>query len=275
VAADGAVVAAAAGGETTRDRAVDAIESVRAAAPDADSYVFETLAVALSRADDGWTWRLVDRDRTVLATASATASDRDGARQTVDEVRAHAADADVFELTGPVYNVAPAGDGWTWRLVDDEWDRVAEAPGEWPDRAAATAAAERVASLAPAAGELSYEDAAFELFEDESGWRWRFIDEAERSLAVGPVGHQSRAAAADVVDRVREVVPSASVLEIETASFELYEAADASGWKFRLVDRHGDTVARSTRTFDSRTEAREGMRTLKDRAPEAGVVVAG
>ncbi|MFB6121094.1 MAG: DUF1508 domain-containing protein [Halobacteriaceae archaeon] len=274
IAADGRVLAAAAEGETTRDRAVAAIESFRDEAPAASSAVVETFAFVLGRADGGWTWRLVDLGREAVATGAA-APDRNTARETVDEIRADAADADVFELTDPVFSVAPADDGWTWTLVDADWTTLAEAPEAWPDRTAATDAAERVGDLAPDAGELSYEDAAFELFEDEDGWRWRFIDESERELAESPVRYPDREAARATVDRLRGVVPEASVLEIETASFELYEAADASGWKFRLVDRDGDTVARSVRTYDTRADARDGMGTLKERAPEAGVVVAG
>ena len=274
ISADGAILARAAEGETTRDRAVDAIETVRTEAPDAAQAIIDSFAFVLGRDDGEWSWRLVDRGRTQIA-AGAPWADRAVARETVEEIRSAAADADVFELTGPVFRVALTDDAWTWTLVDAAWTPLADAADTWPDRDAAAEAAERVGALAPDAGELSYEDAAFELFEDEAGWRWRFIDEAERELAESPVGYPDREAARATVDRLRGVVPDASVLEIETASFELYEAADASGWKFRLVDRDGDTVARSVQTYDSRTAAREGMGTLKDRAPDAGVVVAG
>jgi len=274
IAADGSILAAAAAGETTRDRAVAAVETFREGAPGADEAVIETFAFVLGRPEGEWTWRLVDRDRAAVATGGPAESRAD-AREAVAEIRTHAAEADVFELTGPVFRVAADDDAWTWTLVDAAWAPLAEAPAAWPDREAAAEAAERVGDLAPDAGELSYEDAAFELFEDEAGWRWRFIDEAERVLAESPVGYPDRDAAEAPVDRLRGVVPDASVLEIETASFELYEAADASGWKFRLVDRDGDTVARSVQTYDTRAEARAGMGTLKDRAPEAGVVVAG
>ncbi|MFB6104868.1 MAG: DUF1508 domain-containing protein, partial [Halobacteriaceae archaeon] len=102
---------------------------------------------------------------------------------------------------------------------------------------------------------------------------WRLIDEDGDQRAVSTATYANRDAATEAIDRIRELIEAASILEIETASFELHEGD--TGWRWRLVDQRGDTVAESARAYPTRTAAREGMQSLKDHALDAGLVVAG
>jgi uncharacterized protein YegP (UPF0339 family) len=271
--ADGRVVAAGVTGHTTRDGVERAVEGIRAAAPEAETHVVEAFELALAPDDGDWEWRLLDRDRELLAESTRSYGDRAAAEDAVAEVQAHAAAAEVFELRGPVYRVRERDRGWEWELVDAEWDAIAGAPATYEDRAAAEDAVAAVQELAPDAGLLDYEDAAYQLFIEDGDWYWRLVDEEGEERAVSAAAFDSQTAARESLDAVRGQVEGASTLEIETSSFELHEGE--SGWHWRLVDQQGDTVAESVRSYPTRTAAREGMQSLKDRAPDAGLVVAG
>lgn len=274
VAAEGDVVADGRRGHTTRDGVERAVAAVRDAVPGASSHEVTSLAFVLDSDADGWRFRLLDADREPLATGSETYADADAAGETVERIERYAADAEVFELRQPVYRVRERESGdWEWQLVDRRRRPIASAPSAYADRQAAEAAIEPVREYAAAAGVLEYENAAFEVFESDDGWHWRLVDEDGDELAVSTAAMADRDSVVDALDQVREAIADASILEIETSAFELHEGD--TGWRWRLVDRHGDTVAESVTEYPTRSDAREGMNSLKDHGPEAGLVVAG
>lgn len=274
IAADGAVLADGSTHHTTRDGVERKVETVRSAAPTADTHRIQDLSFALTTDADGWAWELRDTDRTPLAAANQTYTDQASAAATVDTVQTHIADATVFELRGPVYRVKQRSDDtYEWDLIDTGWNPIASAPTTYDTQADAETAVEPVRDRGPNAGVLEYENAAYELYEADEGWRWRLIDDDGDTRAVSAASFNSETAAGESLERVREMLDVASILEIETSSFELHEGE--SGWRWRLVDRRGETVAESAKSYPTRTAAREGMQSLKEHAPDAGIVVAG
>jgi uncharacterized protein YegP (UPF0339 family) len=65
------------------------------------------------------------------------------------------------------------------------------------------------------------------------------------------------------------VLTTASLLEIESPAFELHEGDGDDGWRWRLVDTDGSTVAESKRTYPTRREAREALGGLRAFGPDA------
>jgi len=275
IAAAGDVIADGATTHTTREGAERAVATVQTGAPTAPVHDIDAVAFTLDRDDDDWTWAIEDTDRDPLAESSQPAADYDDATAAVATVKTHAADATVFELQNPVFRMYERDDGdIDWTLIDAAWTPIATAPTTYPDRESADAAIRAVVDRGPVAGVLEYENAAYEVFQTmDEDWQWRLIDEDGDQRAVSASTYASREAATDALDRIRELIGAASILEIETASFELHEGD--TGWRWRLVDQRGDTVAESARSYPTRTAAREGMQSLKDHAPEAGLVFAG
>ena len=180
----------------------------------------------------------------------------------------------MFELETVAFRVREADDEtWRWELVDEDRTVLARSPGGYESRDEAESAIGRVRTLGADAPLLEFDNAAFELFEDEEGWRWRLIDEDNTTMAVSASGYETAEEAETALESVKSNVAEASILEIETAAFELHERDD--GWTWSLVDEQGNTVAESTATYPTRSEARAGMRSLKEYAPDAGLVTAG
>ncbi|MEF8854183.1 MAG: DUF1508 domain-containing protein [Haloarculaceae archaeon] len=74
------------------------------------------------------------------------------------------------------------------------------------------------------------------------------------------------------VEAAREDIASASIIEIDSASFEFHHTE--AGWRWRLVDRHGDELGESVEAFESRAQAQAELETVKEHGPEAWVSVA-
>jgi uncharacterized protein YegP (UPF0339 family) len=272
---DGTIVADAARTHATRDETEAAVEeTVAPAAAAGDVHVIDPLAVQLRERGDRWSWRLLDRARDPVAESTPGYDSREAAVAAVERLQANAATTVVFGLDGPTYRLARREDGWRWTLLEGGRTELAAGPRAYDSREDAERAVAAVRELLPEAEISDFDVAAFELYADgEDGrWYWQLIDEAETVIAAGVQGHGSREAAAEAVEAVRAELEQASVLEIDTAAFELYE--DAGEWRWRLVDENGNTLARSLRVHDSRREARETMDAVKEFAPEAVTQVA-
>ncbi|MGM0591521.1 MAG: DUF1508 domain-containing protein [Halobacteriota archaeon] len=272
--ADGRILADGVTAHTTQDNVNRAIESVKQAAPDAAIHHVDALAFELRSDEGAWSWRLLDDDRATVAESTTAYQTRTEARAIVESVRDTLADAGVFELSETAYRVRETdGGSWCWELVDGDRTALTRSPREYDSREATESAVATVQHLAPDAGVLEYENAAFECVEVGDGWRWRLVDEEGTTLAESAAVFETRADATEAQAAIREDVTKASLLEIETAAFELHEGEE--GWRWRLVDDSGTTVAESTTAYPTRTEARAGMQALKNYGPEAAVVVAG
>ncbi|MDY6819068.1 MAG: DUF1508 domain-containing protein [Halobacteriales archaeon] len=269
---DGSIVADGTSTHATRDQTVAAIEDLRAEAAQGTIKTFDNLAIVVMETDGKFRWQIVDRDRSPLATSSLVYSDRGRVEQVVDAFQTHAAETVVFDIEGTVFRLRQEDDGWHWALIDESRTALMEAADRYDDEQTARQVIDQVRRLAPEADAVDFEEAAFELFEDDAGWRWRLIDDRERTIAEGIEGHDSREAALSVVERIRTIVGGASIIEIDTATFELHRAE--SGWRWRLVNEHGDAIGQSLPTYPTRKEARESMQTVKEYGPEAQTLVA-
>ncbi|WP_225334630.1 DUF1508 domain-containing protein [Halomicrobium urmianum] len=267
---NGTVHAEAARSFGTRHEVESAVEDVKPAAASAPVETIGRLAVLLDPED--WSWELVDEDRDRVAVGTVTYDDRDAAVDAVTDLQRHAADTTVYEIRDAAFDCYRSDDGWTWRLIDDDHDAIARAPETYGDLAAVEDAIDAVARAAPDAEFVDYDDAAFELYDDEDGWTWRLVDEDRAVIAAAASHYEDRQAAEDDLDEVHEEITGASVIEIDSAAFEFHNTDD--GWRWRLVDEQGNELGESVETFETRAEAQEQLQTVKDLGPDAWVSIA-
>lgn len=252
----------------TQDELVDSLDDVRTAAVSARRHTIGDVSIQLYGTDE-WRFRLLDRDREEIADATVSYGDREAAMDGVEDLKRHAPDAPIFAIEDAAIRVDDA-DGWSWELVDAERTVIAEAVDSEPDRETLLEAIEEVRQLAPMAGRVDFDVASFELVADEEDrWQWRLIDEDGRTVATGSETHETADDARDALADVRGLIESASILEIDSVSFELHTAED--GWVWQLIDEYGATMAESTQTYENRTEAREAMNDVKAQAPDGWI----
>ncbi|WP_255170251.1 DUF1508 domain-containing protein [Natrononativus amylolyticus] len=264
----GEVVAVSDGPHPTRNELVESLESVREAAAAGRLCPIGDVSVQVYDGSD-WSWRLLDRDRQPIADAAATYGDREAAIEAVETLGAHAEDAPVFSIDDAAIRLR-YGRGWRWDLIDADREVIARAASGERSREDAVCAVDDVRRLAPMAGRVDFDVASFELFADEDDrWGWRLFDEGGRTVATSTERYRSREAAATALEDVRGLIADASILELDGVSFELHAAGD--GWVWRLVDRHGTTMSESTRTYETRTDAREAMNAVKVHAPDGWI----
>lgn len=270
---NGTIVADSADDYATRDQTVAAIDDLRPHAASAEVTVVEDMLLEVTESNDTWSWRLLDAEQQPVADGARTYSSRDALDEEIASIRRQASETIVFDIDDPVFRIREADGGWGWELIDE--DRTVYARSATPNSSKDQARQniDQLRRLAPDAGTIDYESAAFQLVEDRDGWRWQFIDEDERVVATGADAHDSREAATDELGTIQGAVGDASILEVDTAAFELHESED--GWGWRLVDSNGDVIGRSMDVYLDRGEAREAMQAAKEFAPEAETVVAG
>ncbi|WP_440770370.1 DUF1508 domain-containing protein [Natronorubrum sp. DTA28] len=266
----GETVAEAGEAHPTRDELVDELDDIRHSAAAAHQHTIGDVAVQLYDSG-GWHWRLLDRDREEVADSTVSYDTRDEAMAGAESLKAHAVDAPIFAIEDVAIRL-DGSDGWTWELIDREREVSASAVGAVSTKAAAMGAIEDVRQLAPMAGRVDFDVASFELVADEDErWQWRLIDEDGRTIATGSESHDSTEAARAALENVRELIEEASILEIDSVSFELHTDEEGEGWVWRLVDEYGSTMAESTQTYESRTDARKAMNDVKAHAPDGWI----
>ncbi|RQG96475.1 DUF1508 domain-containing protein [Natrarchaeobius chitinivorans] len=267
---NGEIVAVSADRYPTRDDLVDQLEPIREAAATAKRYMIGDVTVQLYGTDD-CQFRLLDRDRETLADSDVSYADHEEARAAVQTITENAADAPVFSIEDAVVRLENDSE-WSWRLVDREREEIASAVETVPDKDELLSTVETVRQLAPRAGRVDFDVASFELIADEEGrWRWQLLDENGRAIANGSETYASNEAVREAVADVRELIDAASILEIDSVSFELHAAEDEDGWVWHLIDEYGTTMAESTQVYDTRTDARDAMNGVKAHAPEGWI----
>ncbi|SFS08857.1 Uncharacterized conserved protein YegP, UPF0339 family [Halomicrobium zhouii] len=267
---DGTTIADAPESFGTRHAAEDAIEGIQAIADTAAVETIGDLAILLQPED--WHWELVDHDREQIAVGALQYEDRDAVTEVVEDLQRNASETTVYEIRQAAFDCYRSDDGWTWRLIDADHEVVATSPSTFDSLADAEDDAATARELGMEAELVDYDDVAFELFQDEDGWTWRFIDEHQRVIAKGAGRHESRSAAEAELDDVRAHIAEASVIEIDSAAFEFHQGDD--GWRWRLVDESGSELAESIATFPTRAEAQEELSVVKEYGPESEISIA-
>ena len=265
-------IAHSAGEYSTRDQTVAAIEDLRSDAAEAGITTIKNAAIKVVESDGIWRWRIVDAARDPLADGDRTYSDRDRLDAEIGGITSQASDIIVFEIDGYVFRVRGAEQGWEWQLIDEDRTTVARSVDPHDAEKAVRQTIDRVRRLAPDAGAIDYDPAAFELRETSDQWGWQLIDTDEHVIASGTETYDSRGETVDELEIIKSAVEGASIFEIDTAAFELQE--DDDGWRWRLVDDNGNVIGYSRDNYKTRGGAREGLRTGKQMGPGAPTAVA-
>lgn len=266
----GDTIAVSAETYSTRDALIDSLGGVRETAAAAQDYTLGAVTIQLYDSGD-WHWRLLGRDREVLAESAVSYAKREAATQAVETLKQTAGDATIFAIEDAALRVDNI-DGWRWELITSEREVRASASEAAATRAELMAAIEDVRRLAPLADSISVGEASFDLVTTAADrWRWQLLDADGDTVASGAHAHESKAAARETLTAVQQLLDEASVLEHESVTFELHTAAD--GWAWQLVDAYGETMLESTRTYVTRTDAREAIAELKAQAPDGEMTV--
>ncbi|MDZ5812301.1 HVO_2922 family protein [Halorubrum sp. AD140] len=234
-------------------------------------------------ASEEWRWRLRHDNGNVVADSGEGYASKSNAKRALARVREHVAAADYLRVDPAAFELfRDAAGEWRWRLIHENGDVLADSGEGYSSRSKARQGLESVRSNAAEAAlaELGVGDAdasdgagsagaTFELYEDQGGeWRWRLRHRNGNVVADSGEGYASKSGAEDAIERVRGHAPDASVLEVGSAAFEIYE--DAAGeWRWRLRHRNGNVVADSGEGYASRSNATEAVTRLKANAPGA------
>jgi len=267
---EGTVIATSPGSFGTRHAAEDAVADLQEIAGTAAVKTVGRLAILLDPVD--WHWDLVDADREPVAEGLVRHRDKEAAIEALEHLQRRADETTVYEIRDSAFDCYRNEDGWTWRLIDADHEPIATSTTTYETLEAGEDAVEYVRAIAGRVEIVDFDDVAFEIFEDEEGWTWRFIDEDRRVIATGAERYEDRDAVESDLVAVREEITQASVIEIDSAAFEFHQTA--AGWRWRLVDDTGDEIAESIDTFPSRAAAQEDLTTVKELAPEGWVSVA-
>ena len=278
---DGSTIARDLGGFTDRESATESATSVADFAADAAVHTVEDVATRFSvtEGEEGevWEWEIVDRDREPLAVGTDRFPSRDAVATTARLVRDNVGGASVFAVDPAAFRLETVGDDegdpWRWRLVDPDRNTLLVGARTHESRESARADLSRARELAGGAGLLNFDLAAFEITERAEGWSWQFVDTADNTVGRSGPTFESRSAAERALASVRDVLTTASLLEIESPAFELHDGDGDDGWRWRLVDTDGTTVAESKRTYTTRREAREALGGLREFGPDAATEV--
>jgi len=269
---DGTILADGVDAHATRDATSSVVETLREQASGRAIHAIDHSAIQLRPRDGTWRWEVVDTERTPVVTGQTRHDSEADVRALIERLKRHAMATSVFELREPVVYLARDDGSWDWQLLDAEKEPLAESPEQYQNETEATDAIERVQTLSPAAAHVDFVDAAFECYEDDEEWRWRLIGEDRSVVAESTDAYASRVAVMDAIDAIKAEVGDASILEIDTAAFELYR--DGEAWRWRLIDEDGNALAESSVSYPTRTEARDGMSSVKEFGPHSMTEIA-
>ena len=195
----------------SREQADEAIRVFLDGVAEAPTFEVGDGVVWVGRGADGWTWRLIDTDRTVYGAAGSTADSLPATLDAIDVVKRHAGAAGSFEIDTLAYEVFVDDGAWQWRLLDEEETVVAVSAAEYESREDARAAIADAREPVASASILEINEAAFEFHERDGGWVWRLIDEHGAGIAESVEVHPDRQAARESMLSAKEFGPSGEV----------------------------------------------------------------
>lgn len=106
----------------------------------------------------------------------------------------------------------------------------------------------------------------FTVYRQARDWTWRLIDEA--AIASSADGFLSKLETQERVDRIKEKVEEAGLLEITHAAFRLYQSGE-EGWRWLLMQENGTVVAEAAEEYPSRQASENSVNDLKELGPAA------
>lgn len=281
------VIATSGEGYTAQHNAQKGMEAVRrdalgagvvvfedeAALPEADDPVVLPGAVEESKAeferyeDEGgkWRWRLRHDNGNIIADGAQGYASRDGVSTAIDRIRDLVGPAQYLRAEPTAFAIfRDAAGEWRWHLIHRNGNILADGGEGYASRSNARRAVDKLRE--------DVEDISFEVYEDAAGeFRYRVRAENGQIVAASGEGYASEDGAADAADRVQTYAPEADVLDIGEAAFEVYED-QAGETRWRLRHRNGNVLADSGEGYAERTDAWNGIESVKWNAPAADVV---
>lgn len=281
---NGNIIADSGEGYSARHNAQKGIESVRRNALGAETFQLEVADATPDEAvsfdpvteitssatfdvyqDDAseWRWRLVHDNGNIMADSGEGYASRSNVNRAIESVRRNAPIANYLDIDPVAFQLyKDAASEWRWRLVHRNGNILGDSGEGYASRSGAQTAVDRIKSL---------DTVSFETYEDEAGeWRWRLLSSNGNIMADSGEGYSTESGVADAVERVEGYLPEATVADIGQSSFETYED-QADEWRWRLRHRNGNILADSGEGYASRTNAEEGVDSVKRNVPGADV----
>lgn len=221
--------------------------------------------------DDGrWRWRLVTDDRELIASSAESYPDEEAAETAVESVRDRALAADLIEFEHAAFQQYESEGRWRWRLIDADGTVLADSGDDYESRDEAGDAMATLKEHAPDADILEIETAAFELFEDASGWGWRLIDETGAMVAQGADRHDDRDGAKSAMETLVDHADAADVRGMARPAFQFY-TDDDDAWRWRYVLADGRVAAEGTTAHATRDELVTAVAAVREEAAAAAI----
>jgi len=267
--------------EATRDAAMREIErqeehdEQKASEAEQQAHVTELERIKESQsqfelyADQGdqYRWRLRHDNDNIIADSAQGYASKASRDDGLESIRHYAQSADYLHIDPTAFELyRDEGGKYRWRLLHENGNILADSGQGYASRQGARQGVGSVQRTIGADG-----NAEFEVYEDSAGeYRFRLVHDNENILADSGQGYASESSAYDAVDHIRGYVPEAHVLEIGSATFEIYED-EGGDWRWRLRHRNGNIMADGSQGYASRTGAEDGLNSVKQNAPEAEV----
>jgi len=191
------------------------------------------------------------------------ASERN-ARRALDRLQEYVGAAEYLRFDPTGVELYRDNEGkWRWRLVHRNGNILADSGEGYSRRRNARRAVDGIKS--------GLDDLSFETYEDNAGeFRWRLRSGNREIMADSGEGYSDESGAEEAVERVREYLPDADVLDIGPAAFEIFE--DKGGeFRWRLRHRNGNILADSGEGYAERRNVRDAIESVKRNAPNAAV----
>ena len=212
-------------------------------------------------------WRLRHDNGEIIADCGQGYSSTDSRDTAVERVRAYAQSADYLRIDPAAFELfEDKGGKYRWRLLHKNGNILADSGQGYASRQKARQGIDSVQRNVAEDG-----NAEFEVYEDNAGeYRWRLTHQNGNIIADCGEGYASESGAKDAVERTTEYAPEAHVLNVGSAAFEIYEDTEGK-WRWRLRHRNGQILADSGQGYASRGGAEDGINSVKQNAPNAGV----
>lgn len=273
VRSDGEIFAMSSASYATQDEAEAAIDAFRGVSASADSVVVKEALIQIQQRNGDWDWRVVDRSRrSIVSSTEAKHDSRSNAVDEIENIRQHRGEIFGFNIDQATIIIRKDGEKWRWEIIDENWTVRAVSPDLYDSKQQAREVIERVRQVTPEADHFDFDRAAFETDETSDGWQWRLIDDNKQTMAKSADFYSSREQTTEAIEKIRPLVDDASVLEINSPVFEIYNNDD--GWRWRLIDERESVLAKSTKAYSTPQDARDAMREVQEFGPTAPTTVA-
>ncbi|WEL18025.1 DUF1508 family protein [Halorhabdus sp. SVX81] len=209
-------------------------------------------------------WRLRHDNGNILCDSSEGYDSRSNLTRAIDRVRAYVGPAAYLRFDPTAFEIYEDNAGqYRWRLVHRNGNILADGGQGYSRYHDARRAVDRIRDDLD-----SYE---FEIYEDNAGeYRWRLTASNDQIVADSGEGYTDRDEAEAAVERVETYAPDADALDVGPTAFEIYE--DSGGeWRWRLRHRNGNILADSGQGYDDRSNARDGIESVKRNGPNAKI----